>query len=113
METLEDTNRISRRVLGGAHPLTTSIERQLRNARESLHVLGRMRNEGVTLDDLREAVTTLEETARAARRKLGGAHPHTVEIEGSLRNARAVLRDKEHSLSTTKKTSRILKLPDT
>ena len=34
-----------------------------------------------TLDDLREAVTTLEETARTARRVLGGAHPLTAGIE--------------------------------
>ena len=32
--TLEDTQRIARRVLGGAHPLTSSIERLLRCARE-------------------------------------------------------------------------------
>ena len=48
-----------------------------------------------TLDDLREAVTTLEETSRAARRVLGGAHPLTVDIEGDLRNARAKLNTRE------------------
>ena len=41
-----------------------------------------------TLDDLREAVTTLEETERTARRVLGGAHPLTVNIEGCLRDTR-------------------------
>ena len=30
---------------------------------------------GATLDDLREAVTTLEETERTMRRVFGGAHP--------------------------------------
>ena len=45
-----------------------------------------------TLDDLREAVTTLEETARLARRVLGGAHPTTRRIERDLRKARAALR---------------------
>ena len=44
-----------------------------------------------TLDDLREAVTTLEEVERTARRVLGGAHPLTVEIEGGLRASRGVL----------------------
>ena len=44
-----------------------------------------------TLDDLREAVTTLEETARLARRVLGGAHPTTVWIEGALQGARTKL----------------------
>ena len=33
---------------------------------------------GATLDDLREAVTTLEKTERTARRVLGGAHPLVV-----------------------------------
>ena len=32
-------------------------------------------------------MTTLEETARIARRVLGGAHPRTVEIERSLQTA--------------------------
>ena len=45
-----------------------------------------------TLDDLREAVTTLEETVRIARRVLGGAYPLVAEIEKSLRHARAALR---------------------
>ncbi len=48
-----------------------------------------------TLDDLREAVTTLEDAGRIARRVLGGAHPTTVRNEGSLRNARAALRARE------------------
>ena len=48
-----------------------------------------------TLDDLREAVTTLEETTRTARRVLGGAHPIVVAIEQSLRNARGALRARE------------------
>ena len=48
-----------------------------------------------TLDSLRKAVTTLEETERIARRVLGGAHPIAVDIEGALRNARAVLRARE------------------
>ena len=34
--TLEETEGIARRVLGGAHPLTTEIERTLRNAQATL-----------------------------------------------------------------------------
>ena len=45
-----------------------------------------------TLDELREAANTLEDTARIARRVLGGAHPLTEDIELSLRNAQAALR---------------------
>ena len=48
-----------------------------------------------TLEDLREAVTTLEDTERIARRVLGGAHPITTGIEGALRLARATLRARE------------------
>ena len=48
-----------------------------------------------TLDDLRKAVTTLEDTERTARRVMGGAHPLTVDIEDELRDARAALRARE------------------
>merc|ERR1711871_1748615 len=34
-------------------------------------------DDSATLDELREAVTTLEDTERTARRVLGGAHPLT------------------------------------
>ena len=45
--------------------------------------------DGATLDDLREAVTTLEGAERI------GAHPDTVEIESDLRHARAALAARE------------------
>ena len=48
-----------------------------------------------TLDDLREAVTTLEDAERIARCVLGGAHPDTVGIENDLRHARAALAARE------------------
>ena len=48
-----------------------------------------------TLDDLRKAVTTLEDAERIARRVLGGAHPDTVGIESDLRHARAALAARE------------------
>ena len=48
-----------------------------------------------TLDDLREAVATLEDVARTARRVLGGAHPVTENIEDNLQDARAALRARE------------------
>ena len=52
-------------------------------------------NTGATLDDLREAATTLEDAERIARRVLGGAHPITVDMEANLRLARAALRARE------------------
>ena len=48
-----------------------------------------------TLGDLREAVTTLEDTERIVRRVLGGAHPTTKVAEKSLQKARAALRARE------------------
>ena len=44
-----------------------------------------------TLDDLRKAVTTLEDVERTARRIFGGAHPFTTTIGRDLRGARAAL----------------------
>ena len=50
-----------------------------------------------TLDDLREAVATLEDTERIARRVLGGSHPLTTGMEENLRDSRAALRAREAS----------------
>ena len=52
-----------------------------------------------TLDDLREAVTTLEDAGRIARRVLGGAHPLTMDFADHLRYARAALRAREEASS--------------
>ena len=51
--------------------------------------------DGATFDDLREAVTTLEDTARRTRQVLGGVHPDTVRVDTCLRKARAALRARE------------------
>ena len=48
-----------------------------------------------TLDDHREAVETLIDTARTARRVLGGQHPTTAGIVVALRKAFAALRARE------------------
>ena len=50
---------------------------------------------GATLDDLREAVTTLEDTTRIAQRVYGASHPYTTGHEESLRKSRAALRARE------------------
>ena len=50
---------------------------------------------GATLNDLREAVTTLEKIDPTARRVFGDAHPLTAGIELALRCARAKLRARE------------------
>ena len=50
------------------------------------------KDDAVTLDDLREAVETLEDAGRTARRVLGGAHPTAAGMEKSLRAVRAAIR---------------------
>ena len=57
--------------------------------------MGLSKDAGATLGDLREAVTTLEDAGRIARRVLGGAHPSTVNMERGLQHARAALRARE------------------
>ena len=78
---------VARRVLGVTYELTLRMKW---NYARALYT-----DTGATLDDLREAVTTLAETERTARRVFGGAHPNTMGIEGSLRDARAALRARE------------------
>ena len=75
-----------------------------RVARDSSEVSIRMRalyaqslyhDAAATLDDLREAATTLEDTVQIARRVFGGAHPTTEEMEVAVRDARTILRARE------------------
>ncbi len=51
------------------------------------------RDDAATLDDLNEAVTTLEEIEPTARRVLGGAHPLKRLVEQGLKEARSKLAD--------------------
>ena len=74
---------VTRRIVGADNQLT------LRMRKTYARVL--YRDKGATLDDLREAVTTLEETTRTAQRVLGGAHPLVVDIVRDLQFARAAL----------------------
>ena len=78
---------VARRVLGDCDETTL---RMRLNYAEALY-----KADGATLDDLRKAVATLEDTTRIARRVLGGAHPLTSEIERDLRRSRARLRARE------------------
>ena len=57
------------------------------------------RDTAATLDDVREAVTTLEDTERTARRVFGGAHPLTAGIERGLDRSRAALRARDGGVS--------------
>ena len=74
---------VAQRVLGDNHDLTLKMRWCYG---EALH-----KDSAATLDDLREAVTTLEDTERIARRVFGGSHPKTLAIGRDLRNARDAL----------------------
>ena len=84
---LRQTIPVARRVLGESRELTLELRWIFGEALYN--------DEGATLDDLREAVTTLAEITRTARRVMGGTHPLTVGIEGALREAWALLRAHE------------------
>ena len=84
---LRKTIPVARRVLGSSDITTL---RMRHNYAEALYKGG-----GATLDELREVVTTVEDTERIARRVFGGAHPFTEGIEGDLRISRKVLRARE------------------
>ena len=86
---LRKTIPVARRVIGDGHILTLKMRKVYAKA---LFFDG-----SATLDDLREAVTTLEDAERIARRVFGGAHPLTSAIEDELRDARAVLHAREPS----------------
>jgi len=82
---MRKTMPVARRVLGENHQLALRMR----------WLYAQSFYKDATLDDLREAVTILEDTERTARRVLGGAHPTTKNIEGALRVARAALRARE------------------
>ena len=81
---------VARRALGESDVITFKIR--------GCYAEALYRDEGATLDELREAVTTLEDVERIARRVFGGANPTTKSIERSLQEARAALAAREASL---------------
>jgi len=66
--------------------LFASVLQPLAHGCQDTYLLSSVRNSytNATLDDLREAVTTLEDAGRIARRVFGGTHPLTTGIEGEL-----------------------------
>ena len=78
---------VARRALGESNEITLKMRLVCAGALYE--------DDGATLDDLRKSVTTIEDTARIARRVLGGAHPLTMNIERNLQIARAALRARE------------------
>jgi MYXO-CTERM domain-containing protein len=90
---------VARCVLGERHELTLKMR--------TVHALALCEDPAATLDDLREAVTTLKDSERIARRVLGGAHPDTKDIEDSLRTARAALAARETSARVEEAPARV------
>ena len=85
---LRKTIPAARRVLGESHE---TMLRMKWTYAEALY-----KDSGATHENLREAVTTLEEMHQIARRVLGDAHPLTTGIVRTLlRKARPLLRDRE------------------
>ena len=78
---------VALRVLGEGHDHTLRMRSVYA---ETLYI-----DPGATLADLREAVTTLEETERMARRVFGGTHPLTTQMEQALREVREGLGTRE------------------
>ena len=78
---------VARRVLGENDSLTLNMR--------STYPEVICRDPGATIDDLHEAVTTLEDMEPTVRRLHGGAHPHTVALGLRLQLARSVLRARE------------------
>ena len=86
---LRKTIPVTRRVVGESHNNTLGMRA---NYAAVLYT-----DPDAPLDDVREAVETLEEIEPIARRVLGGAHPDTAMLEQSLRAARAALRARENA----------------
>jgi hypothetical protein len=80
---LRQTNSVARRVLRESDKIMLSMR--------VVYGMALYEDPDATLDDLREAVKTLEDIEPIARRVLGGAHPLTVQIEERLQDARAAL----------------------
>ena len=71
---LRKTIPVAQGVLGKIHGNTLRMR--------FIYALALCEDANATLDDLREAVTTLENTERTARRVLGGAHPPAAALRG-------------------------------
>ena len=84
---LRKVTPVAQRILGKSDRLTLKMRWN--------YAITLYKDDGATLDDLRESVSTLEDTERVARRVLGGAHPLTTQMEQALQQARAALRARE------------------
>ena len=84
---LRKTLPVARRVLGDGHDTTLRAR--------TIYAVALCQDDAATLDDLREAVATLEDAERTARRVLGGTHPLTMQIENIQQRSREALSARE------------------
>ena len=89
---LRKTLPVARRVLGECDITTLRLRWVYARAFYS--------DAAATLDDLREAVITLEDMEPIARRLLGNSHPTVRSIEFGLRDSRAALAARETPASS-------------
>ena len=92
LQRFEDAKLVLRKILPVAQRVLGENDILRLRMRKTL-ATALIAEESATLTDLREAVTTLEDTTRIARRVLGGAQPFVAEVELALRNSRAALGD--------------------
>ena len=74
---------VARRALGDTHEKTIKMR--------WVNALALYMDDDATLDDLFEAVETLESVANSWKRIFGQAHPETPEVQGALKEAREAL----------------------
>ena len=79
---LRKTIPVARRIIGEGNELTLKMR--------WTYAIALYKDASATLDDLREAVTTLEEIEPIGRRVFGGAHPFVIDIDHALEQSRAV-----------------------
>jgi len=84
---MRKTLPVAQCVLGASNDTTIKM---VRSYAQSLY-----KDDDATLDDIHEAVSTLEDAERIARRVFGGTNPTTMVIESNLRWARAALAARE------------------
>ena len=90
LERFEEGKSLMREIIPVAQRVVGESNELMLNMR-SLYADALHLDPAATLDDLREAVTTLEEIEPTARRVLGGAHPTTTLIDVSLRRSLVTL----------------------
>jgi len=84
---LSNTIPVAQRVLGESHDITLKMR--------WIYAEAHYKDSDATLADLREAVNTLEDSARGARRVYGGQHPTVAGFEYHIQKSRAALAARE------------------